>query len=267
MRANKIIFGTAFILSFTLSSGISFYSGFHNDRIYVEAKSKEARPAVYITPEKMIDIPDYDIITQTEQADNVETDSNSQLQIPQIYNVSFVEVPKITINSSTQETDEDIANEMEDDEKSETVIASIIKEEDSGNPADMGEARPVDSDDSGNEAEVEEIVPFNNTPYPEHLTMQSGTFQGPSGKETYYNLDMSGCIDIMRGMGYSEEEYPYWIRDDGVKMFGPYVMVAAELSSRPKGTILECSLGTAIVVDTGTFAYSNPTQLDIAVAW
>lgn len=99
------------------------------------------------------------------------------------------------------------------------------------------------------------------------LSQFCGVFSGPSGKETYYNLDMSRIVSIMRSMGYDEEEYPYWVREDGVKMLGPYVMVAAELSSRPKGTILECSLGTAIVVDTGGFASSNPTQLDIATAW
>ena len=99
------------------------------------------------------------------------------------------------------------------------------------------------------------------------LTPSAGVFDGPSGKETYYNLNMSGVISIMRGMGYTEEEYPYWVREDGCKMFGPYIMVAANLSIRPKGTILPCSLGTAIVVDTGGFAASNPTQLDIATSW
>lgn len=99
------------------------------------------------------------------------------------------------------------------------------------------------------------------------LNAYNGTVQGPSGKETYYNLPMGGVIKIMRNMGYSEEEYPYWIRDDGVKMFGPYVMVAASLDIRPKGTIIECSRGTAIVVDTGDFAKSNQTQLDVATNW
>ena len=108
---------------------------------------------------------------------------------------------------------------------------------------------------------------YTYTPDGGCLTPSAGVYNGPSGKETYYNLDMSGCVAIMRSMGYTEDEYPYWVREDGVKMFGPYVMVAAELGSRPKGTVLPCSLGTAIVVDTGGFAYSNPTQLDIAVAW
>jgi len=78
---------------------------------------------------------------------------------------------------------------------------------------------------------------------------------------------MSGIVSSMRNAGYSEEEYPYWVREDGVKMLGQYVMVAAAYSIRPRGTIVESSLGQAIVCDTGGFAYNNPTQLDIAVTW
>ena len=108
-----------------------------------------------------------------------------------------------------------------------------------------------------------------DAPVPErpHLTASAGVFDGPSGKETYYNLPMGRCIQIMRDMGYSVEEYPFYIREDGAKMLGEYVMCAADLNSRPKGTIVESSLGPAIVVDTGTFAYSNPTQLDMCVDW
>ena len=96
------------------------------------------------------------------------------------------------------------------------------------------------------------------------LTRSRGTISGPSGKETYYNLNMSGCISIMKGRGISE---PYWVRSDGVKMYGYYVMCAAGLSIRPKGSIVESSNGLAIVVDTGGFASRNPRQLDIAVTW
>ena len=111
------------------------------------------------------------------------------------------------------------------------------------------------------------IIQFEPEPERPHLTKQAGVFDGPSGKETYYNLNMSGVVSIMRGMGYTEEEYPYWVRDDGCKMLGDYVMVAASFDIRPRGTILETSLGAAIVCDTGGFAYSNPTQIDIAVNW
>ena len=96
------------------------------------------------------------------------------------------------------------------------------------------------------------------------LSRSRGSVSGPSGKETYYNLNMSGCISIMNGRGFYE---PYWVRSDGVKMYGYYVMCAAGLGIRPKGSIVESSKGLAIVVDTGGFASRNPTQLDIAVTW
>lgn len=99
------------------------------------------------------------------------------------------------------------------------------------------------------------------------LTKSKGVVVGPSGKETYYNLNMSGVVRIMRNLGYTEAEYPYWVREDGVKMLGNYVMVAANFNIRPRGTIVPSSLGDAIVCDTGGFAHNNPTQLDIAVSW
>lgn len=109
--------------------------------------------------------------------------------------------------------------------------------------------------------------PYAEEPERPHLTQSGGVFEGPSGKETYYNLPMGRIISEMRANGYTVEEYPYWVRQDGAKMLGDYVMCAAELSTRPKGTILETSLGNAIVVDTGTFARSNPTQIDLATDW
>lgn len=99
------------------------------------------------------------------------------------------------------------------------------------------------------------------------LTRSRGSIQGPSGKETYYNLNMSGVVSIMRRMGFSESEYPYNVRTDGVKCLGPYVMVAAHLGNRPRGSKVQTSLGTGIVCDTGGFAANNPTQIDIATLW
>ena len=96
------------------------------------------------------------------------------------------------------------------------------------------------------------------------LTPSAGVNYGPSGKETYYNLNMSGVISIMRGMGYTGE---YWVRNDGCKMLGNYIMVAANLSVHPRGSLVETSLGTGIVCDTGGFAAGNPNQLDIATTW
>lgn len=99
------------------------------------------------------------------------------------------------------------------------------------------------------------------------LSKSAGTIQGPSGKETYYNLNMSGVVSIMRGMGFSEKEYPYHVRKDGAKCLGEYVMVAANLNLRPRGSLVETSLGMGLVCDTGGFAKHNITQLDLAVNW
>ncbi|HCK87493.1 MAG TPA: hypothetical protein DHW39_01655 [Erysipelotrichaceae bacterium] len=96
------------------------------------------------------------------------------------------------------------------------------------------------------------------------LTRSNGTIMGPSGKETYYNLRMNYVVELMHDAGFQGE---YWVRSDGVKMFGDYVMVAADFSIRPKGTILPTSLGMGIVCDTGTFIYTNRYQIDIAVNW
>ncbi|MBR0373502.1 MAG: hypothetical protein IJH91_03105 [Mogibacterium sp.] len=91
-----------------------------------------------------------------------------------------------------------------------------------------------------------------------------GTVTGPNGRETYYNLNMGGVVAIMRRMGNTDT---YWVRSDGCKMLGNYVMVAADLNVHPRGSIVRSSRGLAIVCDTGTFARTNPQQLDIAVSW
>ena len=96
------------------------------------------------------------------------------------------------------------------------------------------------------------------------LNSSNGRINGPSGEETYYNLKMNRVVENMHNMGF---EGDYWVRDDGVKMFGNYVMVAADLNVHPRGSLVETSLGTGIVCDTGDFAKTNPTQLDIATTW
>ncbi len=96
------------------------------------------------------------------------------------------------------------------------------------------------------------------------LTPGAGTIIGPSGKETYYNLNMSVCVQNAKNAGAQGD---YWVREDGVKMLGEYVMVAADYSIRPLCTIVPTSLGMGIVVDTGGFVMNNQMQLDIAVAW
>lgn len=100
-----------------------------------------------------------------------------------------------------------------------------------------------------------------------HLTKSGGVFYGASGKETWYNLPMGGVIRIMREAGFSELTHPFWIREDGCKMLGSHIMVAANLELRPRGTLVETSLGTGIVCDTGSFCQKDKTAIDIAVNW
>ena len=99
------------------------------------------------------------------------------------------------------------------------------------------------------------------------LTAIKGVCDGPSGKETWYNLPMSNVIASMRKCGYSIQDYPYDIRDDGVKTLGDYVMVAADLNKYKKGDIVETSLGLGIVCDTGEFTETTDVDIDIATVW
>ena len=96
------------------------------------------------------------------------------------------------------------------------------------------------------------------------LNTRAGRVSGPSGNETYYNDDMSYIVSRLKRMGYSGD---YWVRSDGVKMFGDYILVAANFDIRPIGTILPTTLGMGIVADTGGFVSWDPTGLDIATTW
>ena len=96
------------------------------------------------------------------------------------------------------------------------------------------------------------------------LSPSIGVNQGPSGTERYYNLDMSGVVSIARNSGIEGE---YWVREDGVKMYGGYVMCACGFDVRPRGTVIETSLGPGICLDTGGFAATDPYMVDIAVTW
>ena len=96
------------------------------------------------------------------------------------------------------------------------------------------------------------------------LTASGGVNYYGDQKETYYNLNMSRVVDNAQNAGLEGE---YWVREDGVKMYGDYVIVAANQDVHPYGTTVDTSLGEGIVLDTGTFATGNPTQVDIATEW
>ncbi len=114
-----------------------------------------------------------------------------------------------------------------------------------------------------NQIEKEKLAAASTWTGPK-LTKYKGVNYGPTGKETYYNLPMQGVVNIMRRMGYHAGSYPYWVRDDGCKMLGSYIMVAANLKHFPRGSVVETSLGRGLVCDTG---YLEWNQLDLAVNW
>ena len=96
------------------------------------------------------------------------------------------------------------------------------------------------------------------------LTKSGGVNWFDGHKETYYNLPMKKVVSNAQKKGIEGE---YWEREDGAKMLGDYIMVAADQKIHPYGSTVETSLGTGIVVDTGTFIQTNPQQIDIAVNW
>lgn len=97
------------------------------------------------------------------------------------------------------------------------------------------------------------------------LSASAGRVSSPAGgTESYYNLEMSQVVANANAQGIKGD---YWVRADGVKMLGDYVMVAANRNVHPQGSIVQTTLGSGVVVDTGEFSISSPQDLDIAVNW
>lgn len=176
-----------------------------------------------------------------------------------------------TVVSGVAQNVEDISSEVIADLSEQPTEESTNETTDEQKTEPLTEATESDAEEVTEEAvKSEENLEVEDEPIEQFvwdgpvLNAYNGVVEGPSGRETYYNLDMSGVIQIMRDLGYN---YQYSVREDGVKMYGPYVMCAANLKIRPKGTIIKTSLGWGIVCDTGGFAKRNPTQIDIAVSW
>lgn len=108
-------------------------------------------------------------------------------------------------------------------------------------------------------------VPKISKPHKEHLTRTNGVFYYRGRRESYYNLPMGQVVRNMNRMGFHGS---YSVRYDGVKLFNGYVIVAGDLSAYPRGSLIETSLGTGIICDTGTFVKIYGSRaLDIATTW
>ena len=97
------------------------------------------------------------------------------------------------------------------------------------------------------------------------LTPTSGINNFNGHTESWYNLPMDGVIQQARNFGIEGE---YWVNpENGVKMYGDYVICACNYDIYPIGSLVETSFGTGISLDTGAFIAWNPTNVDIAVSW
>lgn len=96
------------------------------------------------------------------------------------------------------------------------------------------------------------------------LTARMGTFINTETgfTEKYYNLPMKKVIERAdKAMG---ESNLYWIREDGVKMYG-YWVICASHPSIDRFTIIDTSLGEGIVLD--RHQVDDPNLIDIATTW
>lgn len=173
-------------------------------------------------------------------------------------------VPYIVPTLSDFEPIEERAAEVEIAE--ETVVESVDESVDETPTEETPSETPVNASQSPEEVTVEEILTEDiETPY-SVLNKRMGVNYFNGQKETYYNLRMTGVIRLLDDMGIPHGEY--WVRDDGAKMLGDYIMLATDTNRIPKGTIWETSLGTGMIVDHCSGSESYPgVWIDVAVNW
>lgn len=173
-------------------------------------------------------------------------------------------VPHIVPTLSDFEPIEERAVEVEIAEES--VDESVVESVDETPTEETPSETPVNASQDPEEVTVEEILTEDiETPY-SVLNKRMGVNYFNGQKETYYNLRMTGVIRLLDDMGIPHGEY--WIRDDGAKMLGDYIMLATDTNRIPKGTIWETSLGTGMIVDHCSGSESYPgVWIDVAVNW
>lgn len=112
---------------------------------------------------------------------------------------------------------------------------------------------------------IEVIICFVVTADASVLTKRGGVNYYNGHKETWYDLDMTRIVKKAKRIGVPGE---YWVSEDGLKMYGDFVIVAADFDVHPYGCVVLTSLGVpGIVLDTGAFTESDPEQIDVAVDW
>ena len=97
------------------------------------------------------------------------------------------------------------------------------------------------------------------------LTARMGVFNNPATgmTETWYNLKMNKVVE--RADAYYGLSDVFEIREDGVKTYNGFVILAAD-KSVPYGTVVETSRGIGIVLDYHTVK-NGKNLYDVAVDW
>lgn len=96
------------------------------------------------------------------------------------------------------------------------------------------------------------------------LTARLGRINYNDHCETYYNLNMDRIVERADSVyGLSDV---YEIREDGVKTYNNFVIVATDWNIYPFGSVVETSRGIGIVLD-HIGAVKNRNTVDIATEW
>ena len=98
----------------------------------------------------------------------------------------------------------------------------------------------------------------------EKLSVRNPKVEGPTGIETYFNEDVSTLVE---DTGYIGE---YWETEDGIKMYGEYIICKARYDSNeyhpnlPVGTVIPTTLGVAWVCSNDV---DDNMDICVAVTW
>ena len=95
------------------------------------------------------------------------------------------------------------------------------------------------------------------------LTAKIGTINYAGHVETWYNLKMNKVVE--RADNFYGLSDVYGVREDGVKTYNGFVIVAAD-KSVPYGTVVETSRGIGLVLDYHTIKNGENT-FDLATSW
>lgn len=95
------------------------------------------------------------------------------------------------------------------------------------------------------------------------LTAALGRITYGDHVETWYNLPMQNITE--KADAYYGLSDVYSVRDDGVKTYNGFVIVAADWSKYPFGSVVETSRGLGLVLDYQTTG--DPNVIDIATSW